>query len=144
MLGAPELDAVFQVGSQQSRVEGQNYFPQLAGHASFDAVQDTAGLLGCECMLLAHVQLFIHQYPQVLLIRAAFNPCIPQPVLIVRVSPTQMRDLALGLVEPHKIHTGPLLEVVQVPLDGIPSFWCANCTTQFGVICRLAEGAAWR
>jgi len=36
---------------------------------------------------------------------------------------------------------GPLLKLVQVPLDGIPSFWCVNCTTQLGVICKLAEGA---
>ncbi|KAJ7395165.1 hypothetical protein BTVI_157294 [Pitangus sulphuratus] len=32
-------------------------------------------------------------------------------------------------------------ELVQVPLDGIPSFRCVNCTTQPGVICKLAEGA---
>jgi len=30
-----------------------------------------------------------------------------------------VQDLALGLVEPHKVHKGPLLELVQVPLDGI-------------------------
>jgi len=30
------------------------------------------------------------------------------------------------LNEPHEVHTGPLLELVQVPLDGIPSFWYAN------------------
>jgi len=51
-----------------------------------------------------------------------------------------MQDLALGHVEPHEVHTGPLLKVVQVPLDGILSFWCVRCTTQFGVICKLAEG----
>jgi len=52
-----------------------------------------------------------------------------------------MQDLALGLVESHEVHTGPLLELVLVPLDGIPSFWCVNCTTQLAVICKLAEGA---
>ncbi|KAK4811032.1 hypothetical protein QYF61_015736 [Mycteria americana] len=36
---------------------------------------------------------------------------------------------------------GPLLQIVQVPLDGILFFWCVNCTTQLGVICKLAEGA---
>ncbi|XP_075302578.1 transmembrane emp24 domain-containing protein 7 isoform X1 [Opisthocomus hoazin] len=34
-----------------------------------------------------------------------------------------------------------LTQLVQVPLDGIPSFWCINRTTQLGVICKLAEGA---
>ncbi|KAK4822933.1 hypothetical protein QYF61_023433 [Mycteria americana] len=89
VLRAPELDAVLQVGSHQSRAEGQNHLPRPAGHASFDAAQDTVGLLGCECTLMAHVQLFTHQYPQVLLSRAALNPFIPQPVLIAGVAPTQ-------------------------------------------------------
>ena len=36
---------------------------------------------------------------------------------------------------------GPLLQPVQVPLDGFPSFQCIDCTTQLGVIHILAEGA---
>jgi len=36
---------------------------------------------------------------------------------------------------------GPLIELVQVPLDGILSLRCVDCTTQLGVICTLAEGA---
>jgi len=65
------------------------------------------GLPACERTLSAHVQLFIHQYPQVLLCRAALNPFIRQPELIAL---TQVQDLALGLVEPD--------ELVQVPLEG--------------------------
>jgi len=72
---------------------------------------------------------------------ATLKPFIPQPILIVGVAPTQMQDLALHLVEPHEIHTGPFLDLVQVPLDGIPYFWCVNCTTQPGVVCKLAESA---
>jgi len=48
MLGAPELDAGLQVGSHESRVEGQNPLPQPAGYASLDAAQDTVGFLGCK------------------------------------------------------------------------------------------------
>ncbi|KAK4827094.1 hypothetical protein QYF61_014196 [Mycteria americana] len=141
VLRAPELDAVLQVGSHQSRAEGQNHLPRPAGHAAFDAAQDTVGFLGCECTLLGHIQLFIHQYPQVLLHRAALNPFIPQPVLILGADPTQVQDLVLGLAEPHEVHMGPLLQLVQVPLDGIPSLRHVNCTTQLGVVCKLAEGA---
>ncbi|KAK4824285.1 hypothetical protein QYF61_012845 [Mycteria americana] len=102
-----------------------------------DAVlQDMGGLLGCERTLPAHVQLFVHQYR-----RAALNPFIPQPVLIPGIALTQVQDPALGLVEPHEAHIVPLLQLVQVPLDDIPSFWRVNCTTQLGVICKLAEGA---
>ncbi|KAK4810853.1 LOW QUALITY PROTEIN: hypothetical protein QYF61_008825 [Mycteria americana] len=139
VLRTPELDAILQVGSHQRGVEGQNHLPRPAGHASLYAAQDTVGFLGCERTLPAHVQLFIHQCPQVLLLRAALNHIIPQPVLKPRIAPTQ--DPALGLVEPHEVHTGPLLQLAQVPLDDIPSFWRVNCTTQLGVICKLAEGA---
>ncbi|KAK4811172.1 hypothetical protein QYF61_019803 [Mycteria americana] len=141
VLGTPKLDAVLQVGSQESGVEGENHLPRPAGHASFDAAQDTIGFLGCECTLLAHVQFFIHQYPQVLLLSAALNPFIPQSVLILGIAPMQVQDLALGFVELQEVPMGPLLKPVQVPLDGIPSLKRINCTTQLGVICKLAEGA---
>ena len=59
---------------------------------------------------------------------------------VLGIAPTQVQDLALGLVEPPEVHMGPLLQLIQVPLDGIPS-WCVSCTTQLGVICNLAEGA---
>ena len=49
----------------QHRVERQDYLPQPAGHTSFDDAQDMVGFLGCECTLLAHVQLPIHQHPTV-------------------------------------------------------------------------------
>jgi len=65
VLRAPELDAGLQMRSHQSGVEGQNALPLPAGHASFDAAQYTVCFLGCDSILPAHVQLFIHQYPQV-------------------------------------------------------------------------------
>jgi len=110
-----ELDARLQVGVS-SRVEQRNRIPSLDLLATLVLV-DIVGLLGCEWMLSAHVQLFIHYYPQVLLDRAVLNPFIPQPVLIAGVAPNQMQDPALGLVEPHEVHTGPLLGVVQVLLQ---------------------------
>ena len=97
MLRAPELDAGLPVGSHQSRVEGQNPLPQPAGHTSLDAAEDTVGLLGCEHTLVAHVQLFIHQYPQVFLIRAALNPFIRQPLLIGLPRP-MCRTLRMALL----------------------------------------------
>ena len=56
------------------------------------------------------------------------------------VAPTQVQDLAFGFVEPHEVHMGPLLELVQVPLDGILSLRRVNRSTQFGAVCKLAEG----
>ncbi|KAK4811347.1 hypothetical protein QYF61_027576 [Mycteria americana] len=131
ILGAPELNTVLQVGSHESGVEGENHFPRPAGHAFFDAAQDTIVFLGCKRTLPAHIQFFIHQYPQVLLCRAAHNPLIAQPVSMFGIAPTQVQDLALGLAELHEVRTGPLLK----PLKSI------NHTTQLGVICKLAQAA---
>ncbi|PKU42935.1 hypothetical protein llap_6755 [Limosa lapponica baueri] len=99
------------------------------------------GFLGCKCTLLGHVELLINQHPKVLLLRVYLNPFILQPVLILRVALTHFQDLAFGLVVPHAVCTGPLLQLVQVPLDAILSLGYVNCTTQLGIICKLAEGA---
>ena len=66
--------------------------------------------------MLAHVQLAIHQNSQVFFGRAVLNPFIPQLVLVVRVSSTQIQDLALGIVERHEVHLGPLLKPVFMEL----------------------------
>jgi len=97
------------VGSHQSRAEGQNPLSRPADHDTGDGAQETVVLLGCKHTLQAHVQLLIHQYRQVLLSRAALNPFISQPVLISGVALAWVQDLALGLVEPHEVHTGPPL-----------------------------------
>jgi len=89
------------------------------------------------------VQLFFHQYPQVLLSRVALLSSSPPspPVLILGAAVTQSQDSALGLVELRGVHIGPVLELVQVPLGGIPSLSCVDRITQLGVICKLAEDA---
>ncbi|KAK4821803.1 hypothetical protein QYF61_003832 [Mycteria americana] len=50
-----------------------------------------------------------------------------------------MQDLALGLVDLHEVCTGPPLQPVRVPLDGIPSLQRVDRTTQLGVVGKLAE-----
>jgi len=49
---------------------------------------------------------------------------------MARIAPTQVQDLALGLVELHEVHMGPPLKV---PLDGIPSLQRVDHITQLGV-----------
>ncbi|KAK4808881.1 hypothetical protein QYF61_007996 [Mycteria americana] len=141
MLGAPQVDAVLQVGSHKSGVKGQNHLPRPAGHSSFDAAQETVGFLGCKHTLPGHVELLINQHPQILLRRAALNTFSAQPVFVLGIAPTQVQNFALGLVELHEVRTGPPLKPVQVPLDGIPSLQRVDCTTQLGVVGKLAEGA---
>ena len=59
-------------------------------------MQPTVGFLCGEGTLLAYVQLSIHQYPQVLFVRAVLSPYILQLVLIVGVAMIQVQDLVLG------------------------------------------------
>ena len=54
---------------------------------------------------------------------------------------TQVQHPALDRIESHYVFMGPLLQPVQVPLDGFPSFQCIDYTAQLGVVCKLAEGA---
>jgi len=72
---------------------------------------------------------------------AALNHFIPQPILVMRVALTHMQDPEPSFVEPHEVHMGPLLKLVQVPLNGIPVLRHVDCTTQLGVICKLSESA---
>jgi len=140
-LGAPGLDAGLQVGSDESGVKGQNPLPRPAGHAALDAAQGMVGFLDCKHTFPARVELLIQQYPQVLLLRAALEPLSGQPVLVFGIAPSHVQGLALGLVELPAVHTGPPLQPVQVPLDGIPSLQHVSNTTQLGVIGKLVESA---
>ncbi|MCQ4078742.1 hypothetical protein FK519_28640 [Klebsiella pneumoniae] len=54
---------------------------------------------------------------------------------------TKVQDLALGLVEPHTVHLGPSIQPVQIPLQSLPTLEQIDTPTQFGVICKLTEGA---
>lgn len=56
-------------------------------------------------------------------------------------APDQVQGLALGCVELHEVHMGPHLNPVKVPLVGTSLFQCAKCTTELGVVDKLAEGA---
>jgi len=88
-----------------------------------------------------HVELAVNQHPQVLLLRAALNPFSAQPVFVLGIAPAHVQDLALDLVEPCEVRTGPFLNPVKVPLGDIFFLQCVNCTTQLGVVGKLAEGA---
>ncbi|PKU42653.1 hypothetical protein llap_7045 [Limosa lapponica baueri] len=142
MLGAPGLDTVRQVRSQESRVEGQNHLPRPVGHAAFDAAQDMVGFLGCRCALLAHVELLINQHPQALLLTVLLNSSSTQPVFVLGIAMScTWQDAELGLAELQEVRMGPPLKPLQVPLGGIPSLQPVDHTTHLGVVGKHAEGA---
>lgn len=51
----------------------------------------------------------------ILLNRSALNLSIPQSVLILKISPTQVQDLALGLVELPDVHMAPTSQACHSP-----------------------------
>lgn len=87
VLGALELDTVLQKGSHESRIEGWNLLLRCAGHVSLDVTQDlVGGLLGCEHTLLARVESFIKQHPQILLLRFDLKLLSAQLVFLLEIA----------------------------------------------------------
>ncbi|KAK4819909.1 hypothetical protein QYF61_014644 [Mycteria americana] len=142
-LGArgPTLNTAFEVRPHQCPVQGHDHCPAPAGHAIPDTSQDAVGFLGHLGTLLAHIQLAVNQHSQVLFQWAAFQPLYPKPVALHGAVVAQVQDLALGLIKPHPIDLSPLIQPVQVPLQSLPALQQINTPAQFGIICKLSEGA---
>jgi len=125
-----------QDGVLQRQSRGGHSLPSPCCYPSFDAAQDTDGVLSCKCTLLACV---VHQNPQVLLCSAAFSE-FSQPLHVSGIAPIQVQHLVFGIVKPHSVLAGPLFKTVWVLLDGISPFCFINCTTQLSVISKTDEG----
>lgn len=52
----------------------------------------------------------------------------------------KVQELALDHVEPHPLGLFPSIQLVQVPLQGLPTLQQINTSTQLGVVCKLTEG----
>ena len=98
---------------------------------SADAAQDAVGLPGCERTLLPHVQLFVHQNPHGLFTGVSSSPCLHTS----GIAPTGPCSTSLSSrVHPAQVHMDHPAQVTQ---DGVPSFCCANCTTQRGILSKV-------
>lgn len=60
-------------------------------------------------------------------------------VFVLEIASIQVQHLVLVLLELHEFLTDPPLKSVQVPLDGIISLQCVDCTTQLGVFSKFDE-----
>ena len=96
----PELDALLQVGSHRSTVEGENHLSWPAGHILMQP-RVWFGFLGCKCTLLDHTWFFIHQYCQA----AGLLPTNPSPSLhwFWGLSQPRCQELGLGFVDLHEV-----------------------------------------
>lgn len=64
---------------------------------------------------------------------AALNELFSRSVLMSGIVPEKVQHFAFGIVQPHLVHVGPRLKLVQVLLDGILSFCCINCLAEVEV-----------
>ncbi|XP_047908873.2 multivesicular body subunit 12B isoform X1 [Anser cygnoides] len=147
------LPASFRGKSHSTRLDLEHQHSNLYAISAMDGVpfmisekfacapegMQPVDLLGITIKTLAEIEK--EQDPQVLLRRAALKFFFSQSIQIPGIAPAQVQHLALGLVEPHEVLMGPLLQPARVPLDAIASLCCIDCTAQLGVICGLAEGA---
>lgn len=58
------------------------------------------------------------------------------PVFILLHS--SLQDSAFPLIEIHEVPFEPTLQLVKVP-HGTITIWCFSCSSQFCIICELAE-----
>lgn len=147
-LGTPALDTVLQMGPPEGKIEGDNPLPLPDGHPSSDAAQSTVSRTGCKYTLLAHVQLFVPPEPKSLSPQGCSQGvhlpiCIYLQLLLLCgyqwVLVLSGHYFDLGFIEPHQIKVDSLFKLAKDPLDGIPSFYFARCTTQCGVTTKLVN-----
>lgn len=81
----------------------------------------------------SHIQLGVCQ---VLLCKAAFQPVVPQPVLVHGAIPPHVQDFALPFIHLNKVPDSPLLQTLKVPLNVSTTIWSINCSSQFCIICK--------
>ena len=89
---------------------------------------------------LAHVQLSSNQPPLVPFLFTVIQPLSPKPIALHGVIVAKVQDLALGLAEPHPIHLSPAIQLLLIPLKGLPALRQINTTSLLGVICKFTEG----
>ena len=73
-------------------------------------------------MLLAHGHILVHQDPQVLLCKAAFQPVDYQPVLVPGVTPSKGQGFTFPFAKLHGIPASPFLQLFKVSLNGSTAF----------------------
>jgi len=117
----PKLNTVYEVQPHQCRVQGHDHLPTPAGHTIPDTSQGAIGLLGLPSTLLAHVQPAVYQLPKIFFRWAALQPLFPRPVVLHGFVVTKVQDPAFGLIEPHTLGLGPLIQPVQIPLQSLPT-----------------------
>lgn len=129
--------------SDKWHTEGKSHFPGPVGNSLANAAQDVIGLCCYEGILLAHVQLGVHQDPQGPFLQSCF-PTGQHPAHIAS-GRFSIPSAGLGIwfcwtfVELHEILVSPYHQPVK-SLSGAP-LQDTNLSTWFGIDQKLAESA---
>ncbi|GAB0208543.1 macrophage immunometabolism regulator [Grus japonensis] len=91
--------------------------------------------------LLTPTEPAANQHPQIPFCRAALQPLLSQSMLVSGITPSQVLNLAFVLVKFHAIDDCPMLQSIQIPLQGPSSLERVNSTSQFSIVSKLANGA---
>ena len=118
-------------GSDRVILVGSWHLSRPNQNTLLNAVQDNIHLLYCKGVLLARIQLDVHQNPQMLFCKAAFQSGGSQCILVPGVVPAQVQDFAFLLAELCDCPVNAFLQLVKVPLDGSMTFWSVNRSTWF-------------
>lgn len=119
VLRIPEMDSALLMCTNPCWAEGKGLFPLPGGKTPPSAAQEAVGVCH-NGALLGHGQPADYQD---LLGRAAFQLASLQSVLGHGIVPSQVQDLALPLVELHKVPLYSILQPVEVPLDSTTTIW---------------------
>lgn len=104
LLGSPGVNPKLEVESVESRAEGEEHLPHPAVHTCFDVAMVTVGFLGCKYTTPGHLEVFLNQQLQVLLLRAPLNLFSTQLGFLLRIAPTHLPDLEVSLFELRSIY----------------------------------------
>lgn len=148
--GSPQLDSVLQILRQdqvqmipQPSTMWRKRIPPSSSSVLLKAAQWAVGCLCHEGILLAHVQCDVHQDPQGLLCKAAFQLVGPQPVLMPAVILAQEQEFVFSFVELHEIPVSLFLQSIDVLVNCSTAIWCINPSNKFCIICNLSESALY-
>ncbi|RMC22436.1 hypothetical protein DUI87_00750 [Hirundo rustica rustica] len=79
-----------------------------------------------------------HQCPQVPFLLGTVQPHHPQPITLQGVIVAKVQDSALGLIKLH-LRLCPSIQLVQISLQGHPTFQQIDTCSQLSVICKFTN-----
>ena len=100
MLGSPHRDAVLQVGSHKTALEGLAHVPVPADLGSFPCSPAHGCFLGWQHRVLAHIQLLLHGHPKCFSSAPAPLGCLCPAKPLLRAAPAALCVIGKAIPEP--------------------------------------------